>query len=702
MHRVLSLFLALLLLLPHGSLAAEPAAAYMETVIALPDDVDYLSSIQATPDGHILLLAQLKSGKSALLRIDDIAEMPEVLPIPLFETHQATALSVAPDGKLLVRINVEVGIKTDVGYPVSRDAYYFLSETGEEGPVIIPDMLGSQFVALPGHRMVLASYNEGTALYDETSTEQMRYATQGTRNIAVHDNTLYAFSYESIETYNIDAGDRLSTHSEFEYAMGGVSYVSPGGTVYNCGQDGVYSVDLQGGTQHQVISALDSLLGTGMYPKGVAVSGENFVLLLAPQPSSGRMHEANTVCYYTRAEGPDTRTPFYVDALVDDIDVRTAIAAFKRLHPELNVVYTVQYDRRSNQDVPMEDMIRATLAGLMAGNPSDVIVLDGLPMESLVRRGMLMDMRQLMKGLPILPGVLADNTQADGSIYGMPSSFQFQMFFGPRATLEDVKTLHDLVDAPVGPGQQLMAARPYDALIRLFYHPAEPDLMDANGVIDFTSDAFVSFLDTLYALYTMQDDMPDVGTFDFSEAEQAGIENGTIALYGSSIMSPDMLSMEYTVLGGEDLLAIPIPSVKGERSTYMSSGIVGIHAATQSRALCEELVSMILTQEGPQMGLPVTQPGIDAFFAKAREQDAESMNEFSLGISGQTYTTKQPDDAYLDMLQAHCEAVNAQRNWDQTLLDIIIEEAALFFDGVRTSRETGEAIQQRAQQYFFE
>lgn len=75
--------------------------------------------------------------------------------------------------------------------------------------------------------------------------------------------------------------------------------------------------------------------------------------------------------------------------------IRQAATLFQEKHPELEVTYEIGYTGENGVTLP--DAIRTLNTELMAGEGPDILILDGLPADSYVDKGILEDLTDLVE-----------------------------------------------------------------------------------------------------------------------------------------------------------------------------------------------------------------------------------------------------------------------------------------------------------------
>ena len=140
-----------------------------------------------------------------------------------------------------------------------------------------------------------------------------------------------------------------------------------------------------------------------------------------------------------------------VFGLSENDTVRQAIIRFQKKHTDVKVEFHTS--GKTAGEVSTDD-IRTLNTELLSGNGADVLLLDGLPVDSYIEKGVLEDLTDLAADLTgqdsYLEEILKNTAQSGGKIYGMPLKFKIPILFGDeevKAALESIDTLQAYMDA---------------------------------------------------------------------------------------------------------------------------------------------------------------------------------------------------------------------------------------------------------------
>ncbi len=464
----------------------EPTAMgrYVETVADLPESASRSYSITALSDGRLLILDE---GAGQLVSSD--GENWEAVPIPgidnmkkFTEENYIFSMDAAPDGTVAV-LSVKNGeyeeagtfdpslhvarpdgtVKTLDTLPVGPDDNYiyhiFYSQDGElfgtvtgGGTIYRVDVESGtlskeltmewcpDLVKCQGDYMFFLTSRDGISIYDRKEEKW------------VEDSVLAGFMEENY---------KYEYYTDDSYSV----YMLPGedGVMYLACKGGLYRHAIGGSVMEQIIDgALSSFSNPSMNMIGVTAYGENeFAVLFSGGKAALYKYDPDVPTV------PENMVSVY--SLEEQDAVRQAIAQFQTENPDTFVRYEVGVSGTDAKAA--EDAIKKLNAELMTGKGPDVIILDGLPVQSYEEKGILKDLKPHIDSLSgdavILPNIV-EAFNHGGSVYMMPVYFQIPMVIGRQDDLAGITNLTSLVDTV----EKIKAEKPEAEISRFFSEEA--------------------------------------------------------------------------------------------------------------------------------------------------------------------------------------------------------------------------------------
>ena len=136
-----------------------------------------------------------------------------------------------------------------------------------------------------------------------------------------------------------------------------------------------------------------------------------------------------------------------VYGLTESSAVRQAIAKFQQDNPDVGIEYKT--GSAGEGTGTKADSIRALNTELLGGSGADVIMLDGLPAESYIEKGILADLGGILDAVDKEDGISANITdpyEKNGKIYQIPTRYGVPVLMGSSEKARILKSSNTLID----------------------------------------------------------------------------------------------------------------------------------------------------------------------------------------------------------------------------------------------------------------
>ena len=481
------------------------------------------------------------------------------------------------------------------------------------------------------------------------------------------------------------------------------------GGIYVANEKGLAHVN-KGGTvwENLIDGSLNSMGMRSMYMNAFMAGGnEDYYGIY-----TGDMGSEIRLYHYTYdpnlASVPPVTLTVY--ALHDNSTVRQAAALLQKDNPDVRVEFraALQDDNSSMT----EDVIRSLNTELLSGKGADVLILDGLPVDSYIEKGILMDMREVfaqMTDSPISSNILQNFTNEDGSIYEMPARIAMPVVIGD----EDVIAAHTSMDAMTSYQGELplVGTETYGNLLRMVANIQYKELF-GEGLDSLSEDGLKHYLETVKALGESSHSRTE-----FTEEEmKKAMTNDNVLVSGvrGSALNFDRGwtagALEYfdsifsTSIAWAVMDKHPGNEMEPVNGVYFPSVKVGINQATKQKATAEQFVKYLFStpvqKENFNDGFPVQ--------TEALELMGDSENESSMMVSTSIGTddymlaagwpSKDKREYVLDMIPRLSVPVEI----DETVMEMIVSESKDYFEGKADSAQAASAISQKIKLYLAE
>lgn len=354
-------------------------------------------------------------------------------------------------------------------------------------------------------------------------------------------------------------------------------------------------------------------------------------------------------------------------------------------------------------------------ADIVAGNIPDIIDLSYLPVEQYVEKGILEDLTPYLEKDDVIskddfiPSV-EKAMEIDGKLYYMTSSFTLQSLLASKKDVGDrtgwnFKELYDLLEEKGKDVRPFYSENKGDTL-RNFLYSCIDDYIDwGSGECKFNSDEFKSMLEV--ANRGTDEEME----YDEDSPNMAELVRDGTVLFSDGYVDIDSLQ-EYKAMFGSDLTFIGYPCEDKKGSYFSLNNKIGIYAKSEAKEGAWEFIRTLMTKEaqvgdGYMWSNPTNKDAFEMFM-KSKTATEKYKDEFgneiepvegSWGYDGfeieMKPLSKDEEQLYRDLVNNTTKVVT----YDDSVMNIITEEAANYFNGQKSLDETADIIQNRVTTY---
>lgn len=405
-----------------------------------------------------------------------------------------------------------------------------------------------------------------------------------------------------------------------------------------------------------------------------------------------------------------------------DYNMRKRVVAFNKEN-ELYRITVKDYSTYSTMDDYSAGYTQLN-NDILAGQVPDIMILDSanMPIESYIAKGVLADIGKMIEEDEELSQVeymtnVFDAYSVDGKLYSVIPSFYVSTVLGKTAdvgetpgwTMDDLKALMaEHPDASVFGDSTTRS----EILWEIMTYSGSRFVNRSTGECHFNSEEFISVLEFV-AQFPEEFDWGSVED-DYWMTYETQYRSGKTLLMQTSIT--DFENYCYYAQGyfGEPVTMIGFPSEEGIGAVVRAYDQYAIAAKSSNKEGAWEFLRYYLTEEyqmdnNRSYGLPTIKSALLAKLEEAKErpywEDEEGNKEYydnTYWIGEEEIIIQPLTDEEADELFNYISSVNQAYYYDESLNNIITEEAAAFFEGQKTAAEVAEIIQSRAQIYINE
>ena len=637
----------------------------------------------------------------------------------IFKLEPECAL-IRPDG---TEIPVTTRMTEDEGYPVhfwiSDSGRIFLTSYGEKiyevkedgsSELFLTTEGSPQLIQFMGDLMILDGYDfAAPLLYD---MEKKEY---------VEDQALVDFVEENYPDRQFNGGSWYDL------------YLFPGeeGTIYLAGEKGLYRHVIGQEEVEQLIDGALSRLGSPKYGlKDMIRLREGEFLALF---SSGKLvrftYDPNV------ASVPTEKLTVY--SLKESYDIRVAAAAYQVQNPDVFVEYETGMEEGGA--VTREDALKKLNTRIMAGEGPDVLMLDGLPVDSYIQKGLLLELDEFMEdfGEKELYTNLIRAAWKGGGIYGIPAQIAFPILLGKEEYVSDMKGLSAIADGIEqlrrdNPGKDLLGICSEKGIMKVFASVSAPAWRKdgADGEID--REALSEFLTQTKRIYEAQMDgisekslerynsSAEISVRDYGEDWEydlsfyGGISLDYVGGYQQLLTGLTTypygfydLTSVHKAKGFEDAYLMPM---EGQSSkVFVPRTMLGINAASAKKELAEDFLKLFFGKENQYAlgGFSINRKALKELFTPEEDYLGENGEYGMIGMSDEdglevSMDVYVPTEEELAEFYGWMESMDTPYIEDQVLEKAVFEEGSKFILGEAGLEEALDAVEQRLSIYMAE
>lgn len=630
---------------------------------------------------------------------------------------------IKPDG---TEIPAEISLTEDDRYPnivsISEDGRIFtgtlggniyeIKEDGSSERFIFMDR-NPQLIQFVGNKMIIDGYDyDGLLIYDMETKEY------------IEDEVLNDFVNENY-------GNRDFNGSSW-YDL----YFFPGNdeedVIYLAGEKGLHRHVIGGSVMEQIIDGSLCTFNNPAYGLLAMTALENNEFLAL-------FNQGRLVRFTYHSEVPTVPTEkVKAYSLKDNSTLRRAISIYQEANPEVYVEYEVGMEESSS--MTREDALKKLNTEIMAGNGPDLLILDDMPVDSYIEKGLLLDLSSFVDGLSgdaqLIPNI-AEAFRTEEGIYTIPCEFELPAVLGKEKYTSQMSNLEEIAETMEelrkdNPGKNLLRVCSEKGIMKLFAMVCAPAWKTEEGELN--RDAVSEFLRCCKRIYDAQmEGLPEESVESYENLNQYYMADYGVMYEDSDYFGRGIDSMNYMAEGAGLSIgtlnyaynysdAASVPRVKGFEDNeiilmngqmehvFWADSLAGINAASKNITGAKELLSVLLGKENGVLG------GEFSINKAAFEENLlPDMNFYISDEEPYSYLSMSNGEGLevnLDVYWMNAQQTEILRQWvneagvpyvpDSILEDAVYEEGAKYLQGEQSLEEAVSAIDKKVSLYMAE
>ena len=417
----------------------------------------------------------------------------------------------------------------------------------------------------------------------------------------------------------------------------------------------------------------------------------------------------------------ENRTILTIGTFGERKDIKQAAVTFNKRHTD----YRIEFKDYLEED---GDGITAMNTDILAGNNLDIIVLNFLPVNQYVASGALENLTPYYeKDADINPNDIIDSVleamKIDGNLYYIAPNFNINSMacrtkdIGNRYgwTFDEMKALLAEKGNDVSLFYDESSSSKSELLSQLLCNGFTDFVNRETGECSFTSQDFKDILELCNQRGLQKEtEMSDTEIQEMVNNAPIQMRKGKVLLYSTDALNLEGIQQAEQIFG-EDVTYIGYPNREKQGSYFTFTCPLGICSTSEQKEIAWEFLRTFMTKEYQGLTIngastPTRQDCFDLQI-KAKMATESYTDEFGQEITplesfwtwggaemSRTPLSQQEVDTYVNLVN-HITRTSCD---DETILNIIIEEAGAYFTGRRDIDETADIIQNRCKTYVSE
>ena len=503
------------------------------------------------------------------------------------------------------------------------------------------------------------------------------------------------------------------------------------GVLYLAGAKGLHRHVIGGNAMEQVIDGnLSSFSNPTNKVEGmIPLDNNEFLVLFSGGKLVRFVYDPNVPTV------PNEKLKVY--SLKENDLVRQAVSLYQTANPEVYVEYEIGI--AENNSITKEDALKSLNTKIMAGDGPDVLILDNMPVDSYIDKGLLMDLKPLLEGLEGDSEIfinIAEAFEKDGKICMMPCEVGLPVVLGRKENISQLKDLSSLADTVEKmreemPGKDLLGIASERGIMKMYSMTSVPAWKTESGEINIQSIS--DFLVQTKRIYDAQMDSLDSRIKEYWDnlneeyMAQLGILREDSKYFRIGLDEIGYIGRDRQIVSGSlyDFFAYAmttsvskiknfedsqIQSMPGQsQNVFWAQTIAGISAASENVSQGEDFLKVLLGKENQLTtygGLPVNKAAFEEKLipSDSVEEDGSFSSIASSDGSG-TYIEMilyWPDEEQINILRGWMENAATPYVEDERLENAVYEQGTEYMRGYQSLEQAIAAIEEKVALYMAE
>lgn len=708
---------------------SEAKGAYTEKEVNLPSDIKNIELMGRLKDGTLEAVGLNESKTERMFYTSkdngnswEKGELPEGLSADQCEDIYAGTVSTS--GMLFIVGSFSSDAKTytswifdadgkgkalDIPFPnQDSDDADFVVDAGfsDNGNLYIADVYNQAYQINPQSGEILAKLgNAGDAKLFYVAGDSVFI--NGEKTIQIIDaktgeSTDDAELYKEIGNINLEETDQGSKVLVMSSGKAGIFYAAHSGMYYHA-LSGSVTEQLADGSKYSFGN-----VNTG-FKNLWYIDESTFLLLMKNEQGQDALYKYT----YSKDASVSPEKELKVYALKDSDTLQQMISSFQKQYPDTYVDLTVGTD--SKNAATTDDALKTLNADIMAGKSPDVMVLDGMPTDSYIEKGLFTDISGIKDKAEKEDGLFSnvcDVYKKGNKLYGIPTHINFFYVHGNAQATDSASSLKTFAEYIKEKGDGEFLNLDPEVLLKNMFYADSANWIQKKKIDETGLREFYQSVKTIYDANKDKSQMAGTG----EDIELLG-SGGSFALamklcktgFGSISSSYD-LSQILTVsqkLKEEKLQYTLFENA--QKKSFLPSVSLGISSKSDNQDIAEKFIQMAISSKVQAVesndaagGLPINKKAFDTLMEKAKNAEPGTIGTSDKDGNEVSMQVVNPTDADATGLKKIIESLDTPTITDATICEQVIEQGEKYLKGSQSEDEAVKNVMQKIGLYLSE
>lgn len=720
---------------------------YLEEEIALPENTGKILAMERLDDNSLSLFTEDKeTGERYLWKSKDSGKSWEedILPegLKLSNCAYIDWACISGNG------DIAVSAMQEAAEVITSQSFSLLyaKKGGELQDLTLDVEETDNMKSITGLRFsegkkLIATYSYGTVCVidpDSGHVEQTMELSDNIQQVTDMGNTLLLLTDKELKAYDMNTGesveadktlsDQLLKDLESEQKKLRNSVVFGCGkeedTLFYCAESGIYRHVFGGTVVEQAVNGSLASIGN---PKAMlislAVMEDDSFLVACSIDTEYKIYRYT----YSADTSSVPEKEIKVYSLEDCPVLRQAISVYQSQNPDVYV--DLEIGTSGEDSVTVSDALRTLNTDIMAGKGPDILILDGMPVENYIQKGLLEDITDTVESAEQEDGLFENimkTYEKDDKIYAVPLGFLIPAVQGEESFVNAAESLKALAEKISSIREEnpdigrVMIPTDSEMLLQIFYHLESTTMKKEDGTLD--EEALRAFLENMKTIYgepvTQEEQENPIGYFSAADGmvsdldglrlQAMGLLNQTSKAGAGWIGSVGQL---VEILGVNDAFDLDYTEMKSEgKSVYLPYRNVGISSKSNEKELAADFLKVLLGEEVQSTlstAFPINRKGYEKVLELGEQTYGGDGGGASITMSGDSgnmpsLNMSWPEEEELDKLRSFLEKAEIPASTDDTIWNAVKEQGDKYLNESLSLDEACSNIIQKVNLYLAE